>query len=106
MMDCERVVITLPGEDPREIPWPPGDDPEAWELVARYMRAQSASIRHLLRAIVALEKKCHWGVPTAPLLKTRCVYACVDPDTGDPVDPRDPGDEGDRDGEGDIPDWK
>jgi hypothetical protein len=80
------------------IHWPPETD-EEWEVVARYLDLADEILHEMRRAIVSLEKKCHWGMPTRPVLRRRCPYRCVDED-GQDVDPTDENDEGDGSGAG------
>lgn len=93
----ENVKLSIKGEKFR-IQWPPQSE-EEWAILRAYFDQQDRIIHAMRRAIVSLEKKVHWGMPTRPILKRKCPYGCVDED-GDPVDPIDPRDEGDGSGGG------
>lgn len=95
----KTVQITLPDGSCHRICWPPSNE-EEWAVLERYFRLQNEFLHKLLRATVALEKKTHWGLPTQALLKTRCVFECRDPETGEEKDPLSNEDEGDKSGVG------
>lgn len=97
--DEKTVQITLADGSCHRISWPPSNDDE-WAVLERYFRLQNEFLHKLLRATVALEKKTHWGLPTQPSLKTRCVFECRDPETGEPRDILSNEDEGDTSGVG------
>jgi hypothetical protein len=94
------VRLSIKGRKYR-IHWPPTSE-EEWEILRAYFDQQDRILHAMRRAIVSLEKKVHWGMPTRPILKRACPYRCQD-DEGNPVDPIDPGDEGDGGGGGGPP---
>jgi hypothetical protein len=92
------VKLQIGAGEPRNIPWPPNTE-EEWGILAAYFNKQDEILHKMRRAIVALEKKVHWGMPTRPILRKRCVYTCKDRD-GNDIDPTNPRDEGDGSGAG------
>jgi hypothetical protein len=99
--DDRTIQITLPDGSSHRISWPPQND-EDWAVLEHYFRLQNEFLHKLLRAAVSLEKKTHWGLPTQPTLKTRCVYECRDPETGEVKDLLSTEDEGDTSGVGEA----
>lgn len=90
-----RFKVKIRGEV-RYAVWPPGTD-EDWKVLFDFIKRQDETIHKLRRAVVSLEKKVHWGLPTTPVLKKWCVYRCFD-EEGNPVDPASVDDEGDGTG--------
>lgn len=90
------VTLQIGAGEPQTISWPPANERE-WEILSDYFRKQDEVLHKMRRAIVSLEKKVHWGIPTQAVLRRLCVYLCKDED-GNFVDPTTSKPEGDGSG--------